>query len=422
MMILVCAPLYLYIFSCWLAKPLTLGANIGLSSVLAMTFCIGIITMRTSRSDFLRITRVVGIELCALAVMAMLSILSLLNSSEPFRIFRILFPSLVPFLILAQLLALRSQSPQRVFEIPRVFFWTGLIITTLLLLLASIGLRDLFFGAHRFRGGFENSNQHSVVLATLIPLVLCEISVAKRKRVVVGLIFAFLTLFYLLLRTGSKTALFLGGAVGLLFLFLVNFRSLSLMKRIAFLGGIGMLVLGARLFGLIVVEAIDPVLAEKIRLIFTEGVENYYSIQSRQLLWDEAIRLGKEHWLVGAGAGEMILGLSHAHNLVLDYFRGIGIFGAIAITILCIRILWRCAVKSILVLSGGDSVADRRIWACYVSASLYVVCNQLSDSFGPTTIAALWLIYLPAVITDTFGLGKPIADGNEGGPSNGQAA
>ncbi len=404
-MALVCVPLYLYIFSCWLAKPLTLGANVALSSVLAMTFCIGFFVIRISRTEFLKVVDRLSVELCALALMAMLSIFSLLNSSEPFRIFRILFPCVLPFLLLVQLLALQSQSPQRLFQIPRVHLWTGLILTGLFLILSSVGLRDYFFGAHRFHGGFENANQHSVVLASLIPLVLCEISVARRKRTMVGLIGAFLILFYLLLRTGSKTALFVGGATGLLFLFLVNFRSLSLTKRVAFLIGIGGLILGVRLFGLAVVGAIDPVLAEKLRMIFTGGVENYYSIQSRQVLWEEAIRLGKEHWLIGAGAGEMILGISHSHNLVLDYFRGIGIFGAIAVVILCLRIFWRCAVKSLLVLSGRDSVVDRRIWACYVSASVYVVCNQLSDSFGPTTIAALWLVYLPAVITDTLGLG-----------------
>ena len=49
---------------------------------------------------------------------------------------------------------------------------------------------------------------------------------------------------------------------------------------------------------------------------------------ARQVLWDEAIRLGSQHWLVGAGAGVTILGNSHAHNLVLHYFRGIGVFGA----------------------------------------------------------------------------------------------
>ena len=58
----------------------------------------------------------------------------------------------------------------------------------------------------------------------------------------------------------------------------------------------------------------------------------------------------------------MVLGLSHAHNLVLNYFRGIGLFGAIAI------IWWEAMEWAVstdgwggaggLSLTYGDTVGD----------------------------------------------------------------
>ena len=94
------------------------------------------------------------------------------------------------------------------------------------------------------------------------------------------------------------------------------------------------------------------------------------------------------------------MGLSHAHNLVLNYFRGIGLFGAIAVALLCVAILYRCVSKGMTVVVGRAGPADRRLWSYYVAAIVYVICNQLSDSFGPTTIGCLWLIYLPAVLCE----------------------
>lgn len=161
-----------------------------------------------------------------------------------------------------------------------------------------------------------------------------------------------------------------------------------------------MVLLG--LFGLQVAETIDPVLVQKIERVFEDGVGNYATIQSREELWQEAWRQGTEHWLIGTGAGEAILGTQHAHNLVLDYFRGIGAFGALAVILLCVRILLRACSKAFSIMTQRNVTAnDMRILGCYVAAAVYVVCNQLSNSFGPGTIAALWIIYLPAVLSDS---------------------
>jgi O-antigen ligase len=152
--------------------------------------------------------------------------------------------------------------------------------------------------------------------------------------------------------------------------------------------------------GLQIAERLDPELGMKLRMVLDGGVGNYYSIESRQVLWEESIRQGKDHWLVGSGAGEIILGNSHSHNLVLDYFRGIGFFGALAVVLLCLTIMSRAALKAIYVVGRRVSDREKRIFACYAAAVVYVFCNQLSDCFGPSTIGALWLFYLPAVMAE----------------------
>jgi hypothetical protein len=144
---------------------------------------------------------------------------------------------------------------------------------------------------------------------------------------------------------------------------------------------------------------VDPVLAMKLRVIFSDGVGNYQSIKSREALWGNAIDQGTMHWLVGSGAGERVLGIAHAHNLVLDYFRGLGVFGAAAIVLLCITVLLRAGGGGVSALVRRAGADEKRTWACYAAAGIYVLCNQLSDCFGPSTIAALWLVYLPAVMT-----------------------
>jgi O-antigen ligase len=93
--------------------------------------------------------------------------------------------------------------------------------------------------------------------------------------------------------------------------------------------------------------------------------------------------------------------MRHAHNLFLDYFRGIGIFGGLAVILLCGCIVWRTIRKTFdVILAKTVSPLDIRILACFTAATIYVLCNQLSNSFGPATISALWMIYLPAVLSE----------------------
>ena len=399
-------PLYVYMVASWVIRPLSVG-NTAIAYAVPLSFGIGLLLFQVPRAELARGLRAFRVELILTLSMSALAVLSVANSSEPFQIFRILFPSILPCLLFFQLVAFRSVSPEGISRIPRQFMIIGLGLSCLPLMLSMVsgGIRDyLFLGGHRYMGLFDHENQQSVMLAVLVPLAIVEISIAERQLKRWLWIAALLLLLYTMLRTGSKTTLFVTLSYAWLFYVFVHARFHSPLQNIFRFIGVLVVMLLVGLFGLQVAEAIDPVLVQKIERVFEDGIGNYATIQSREVLWREAWRQGTEHWLIGTGAGETILGTQHAHNLALDYFRGIGVFGGLAIILLCLRILQRAGSKAYAVMTQKVvTAAEMRILGCYVAAAVYVLCNQLSNSFGPATISALWIIYIPAILSDAFG-------------------
>ena len=334
-----------------------------------------------------------------LAIMIALSILSIINSENPIRTFRIIYPSALPFAVLAHLVFLSYVDPARVQKIPRYIIFAAILFSICPLLASHVfpPLKSKLFGAYRMRGFFENSIQHSIVIGLVLPLVMAEFGLAKTKWKKIGMFFFLLLMVYTVFRAGSKSAFAMSTGLSLVFYLVLSFRTRNFVKIAAVIGAMVVLGILVSTFGFAIAEKIDPITAGKMRSIVQGGVTNYQSIESRQMLWAEAIRQGKTHWLIGTGAGEAVLGITHAHNLVLDYFKGIGIFGAIAIAFVCFSILFRTLGKTLYVLRGHGGEGDIRELACYFSASLYVLTNQLSDCFGPSTVGSLWLIYLTGI-------------------------
>lgn len=395
-------PLFFFIIAAWMVRPLSVG-NIALAYAAPLLFGTGLLLLRVRRAELAAMLHGVRIELALTLLMAVLALLSVINSSEPFRILRILFPCILPTLLFVQLVALKQISPATVASVPRRFLIAGLVFGCLPLLLSLIsdGLQDFLYRGYRYIGMFENGNQIGVMVAVLVPLAIVEAAIADNRWKRLFWLAALIVLIYALVQIGAKTTLFITLGYAWFFYLLVHARFHSPTQNVfRFAAVLGMMIF-LIIFGLQIANAINPVLAAKIEALFTGGLENYATIESRQLLWQEAFAQGSRHWLIGTGAGERILGTEHAHNLILDYFRGIGLFGAFAIALLCLRILWRAVAKTIPLLLGRPADSEyMRILACYVAAAVYVVCNQLSNSFGPGTIAALWIIYLPAVLSD----------------------
>ena len=124
--LLLALPIYLYIVAAWIIQPLSLG-NIALAYALPMYFLVGFLFFQVPKSELLTMLRRVHVELGLALLMGLLSILSIINSSEPFKIFRILFPSMLPILLFFQLIALRAVSPQTLERLPRIFLVVGIV-------------------------------------------------------------------------------------------------------------------------------------------------------------------------------------------------------------------------------------------------------------------------------------------------------
>ncbi|MDF1826290.1 MAG: O-antigen ligase family protein [Verrucomicrobiales bacterium] len=399
-------PLYLYLCSLWLVRPLALGDTFSLTLMAPGLLVICLVVLKVPREFVVVKLRLVGFEFFLLLGFVLLSILSLVNSDSPIRSFRIIYPSLLPFALFAHYVVLAWYAPHLIRRVPLILIGCAVTFSVVPLFIAILvpPLEPLIFGSYRMQGFFENPIQHSICLATLIPLVTVEFSLAKKFRGKIFWSVFFVVMIYTLFRAGSKTALGVTLIFSMLIYTLLAFRSRSFFKIFAVLISLSLLGIFLKLFGLMIADMISPIVAEKLRSIFEGGVSNYQSIESRKVLWEEAIRQGKQHWLVGTGAGEKVNGISHAHNLVLDYFKGIGIFGGIGIAALCLTVFGRSGWKSFTIVRGRGNDNDIRVLACFFSAAVYVICNQLSDCFGPTTIGFLWVNYMTGIFMERDGL------------------
>lgn len=394
-----------YVGSLWLVRPLSLTDTFSLTLAAPGLLLIAIAALRLPRDYLLGSLRDLRWESSLLAFLAVMSVLSLVNAEEPIRGFRIIFPSLVPFAIYAHLIVVRYHEPRFLEWTPRILIASALLFSTFPLLLSMVfpPARDYLFGVYRMRGFLENSIQHSIALAVVLPLAINFLLASKglRNRAI-GIVIV-VAIAYTLFRAGSKTALAVSLAFAFLLYAIVAIRSRKATRILV--ASVISIAIGLFLyfFGLPLAEMINPIMAEKLRSVFEGGVTNYQSIESRRLLWDEAIEQGKRHWLIGSGAGEKVLGVSHAHNLVLDYFKSIGVFGATAVTLLCLTIFTRTLAKGFSVARGRGGGEDILAFACYLSATVYTICNQLSDSFGPSTVGFLWTVYLTGFALDRRG-------------------
>lgn len=390
------APTLVYLSSLWLVRPVTV------SQFSPVILLLSPLTIAVSRRYILDRLRRLGLEFSLLLIMLVLSLLSLANHSEPFRSLRIIFPCVLPFLLFIHLSVVGFVSRDWLLRTPRLLIATCLLFAVFPFLVSFVlpPLKSFLFPSYRLRGLFENSIQHAIALSAVIPLAVTELALSRRRTRTLFWGGVIAVLAYTLFRTGSKTALFVSITGGSLLFGALRLRYQSVFRTLVMVLAFISCALFLWAFGLRIAEQLDPIVAAKIRSIVEGGVSNYQSVESRKLLWREAISQGNEHWLVGSGAGEKVFGISHAHNLVIDYFKGIGMFGAASVVLLCLAILARTARKGIEILRGIGTDDDRRILACYVASSIYVTLNQMSDCFGPSTIGFLWAGYLTGVLAD----------------------
>ncbi|WGD28929.1 O-antigen ligase family protein [Ancylobacter sp. WKF20] len=335
------------------------------------------------------------VALFASSFVVLAAVISLIESPEPFRIFRVVLAQafglvLVPFFFVAQRL---YGSIFCIMFVRRVVL-IGVAINMALIIGSQLSsqIAAMFYGSYRFKGFLDGPIQMAILSATPVPflvsLLLAKNDIKSGSKLITAL--GVFGLMYSLLASGGKFALGVAPVVSFaLFCFVLLRRDGAI--AVVKIFGMSVVAFFVVLYVYNSLDSWNPLLYDKINaILFATDIAEYQSVESRMVVWDISIELFLEHPLTGVGAGSMVDGLTHSHNVFLDYARGMGLWGVIGITgvFLCVLTgLVSAAIRFWLRPTGGSIVA----LGLFLSAALYIILNQMSDSFGLATAPIFWL-------------------------------
>lgn len=339
--------------------------------------------------------------LCAIGFLMVWCLLSAFRADDFLRVGRPLatYTQAILTLLLMRVL-LRSFEAQNRFV--NFMLWIAIGVSAYAIAAAFIPpLKFLMFDyGDRLAGYFKHPNQFGIVLAMFLPVLVARASVNGFRNIVHagGAAIVMLALFL----TGSKTNLLLGGALSMTALAITPFLHRDPLLRmgaltmnlvigtVAIIGATATLAaFNPRAFGVI-----DDLFGGRLEL---SGGGAYQSIADRNRTWAYSIKAGVENPVFGEGAGQPVVSATsdapHSHNAVLDAFRTLGIPGAVMTTLLILVLAAYLVVYVLNLTRARHQSAELR--ATYIGIALgalsYLVANQMSDSFGPSTSPFLWL-------------------------------
>jgi len=354
------------------------------------------------------ISGVVRAILASAAFLMILSVLSGAWSEEPMRVFRVtytLFAGVVAFVVVLEA-SCRCGDAARIYE--RYALICGIAIIVLALASVLPPLRQLltaFAGSSsaegilgerdRFAGLFKNPNQLGIALSASIPLLLgrymCLPSAAVVRRLVWFIMIA--AGLFLLVQTGSKVNLFLGlGGITVMLVGISASHRSAIKSILAVSVACGVVAVIVVVGGEYVAWA-NPRTHAMLSSIVSGDVVTLSTVQTRMDLWRASIVIGAEAPLMGSGAGSKIYHYSHSHNVIIDYWRRLGVPGLLGIM---------CFVSASVVLSmkslgmtfSGLALPRRDLaisLSLTVSVISYWASNMSSDSMGPQTSLFLFV-------------------------------
>lgn len=339
------------------------------------------------------------IEMLCVVVVLLLAWSSMLVSNEPHRAFRVILPMTFGICVL---IALTAVAPRTARRLVYAMMISGVVVTATGLLMMSVGgLRHLVASGYRFNGFFQNANQPALTIIVFWPAIVALFLTARATVVRALWLSAILVLASALIMTGTKTGLGIAFASASIVYLYHSVRSGSLDRSLLSVATGLILIAVSVPASMWVLSWANPVAFDKVNEIITGGVEGYQSIQSRKLVWDESIRVGMSRPLLGGGAGTMVLGVTHSHNMILDYFRGMGLFGMFAAVALLVCSTARGISFFVSTLASGRNgrASDTIVLGLYLGALGFLVGNQISDSFSPSTAFAFWMVYVCAYLS-----------------------
>jgi O-Antigen ligase len=387
------ASLLLLIVSIWFPGATRIAGTDGSISFLLALYCAllsvtsyGEITGRLHRFEAAVATSV----LTSAALIIVLSLFSMLHAEQPLRTMRAVFAHVFGFATIPAVVTIASR--------PKGLEATDTIVSAMIVMsvvtscLVMIGLGDAKF-ADRAAGYFKHANQLGIALSAGLPLVAAKIILSRKHRILfLGCLTAVLMG---LIKSGSKTN-FVVGVVGLGTFFGLYGVYLAIRRRqpLTIMAG----AVAAPLLveaSLLTLQFFNP-RAHRLLSVQLSGGEAH-SILSRERLWSMSVEMGLSHPFTGVGAGQPLGEIApHSHNIFIEYFRTMGVPGAalIAVIVLVVAACVASAVFRTLVgRAAGEQVtkANVMVLACSVSVWNYILANQMSDSFGPSTAAFFWV-------------------------------
>lgn len=387
----------------WIPRPLMIGE---LSFAFAVPFLLAFwaLTQPAWPGSFRRALRGrygrgLWLEALCVSVALLMAFLSMLVSPVPLRAFRVILP--MTYAICA--LILFSRMPSRL-QRQMVFalLFSGVLVFGIAIGMSQIGWgRSIVMRDYRFLAFFEKPNQLGVAVMAVWPLAIALLLNARTAVLRLSCTLMLLILATAIFMSGTKTALALGFVSAALTWLYHGSRSGSLDKTLfklsVILCGIALAVPAT----LWVLSWASPDFFRRVNSILTYGMWEFPSMQTRDVVWKESIRIGLDHPLLGEGAGTRVYRYAHSHNMFLDYFRGMGVFGLAAAVALVLSAVSRAANFLLATLPKGqvDRAPDTVVAGMYLGAIFYLIGNQLSDSFSPTTAFLFWIMYLGAYFT-----------------------
>ena len=387
------ASVLLLIVSIWFPGATRIAGTDGSLSFLLALFCalLSIVAYAETARRLHRVEAALATAVLTIsAFIIVLSLLSMLYADNPLRTMRAVFAQVFGFAIIPAVAAI-STRPKGLVAVDRVVM-TIVIMSVVTSCLVAIGLGDARF-ADRAEGYFKHSNQLGIALSAGLPLIAAKMVSSRKHRVL--LLGCLVAVLLGLVKSGSKTN-FVLGVVGLGMFF--GLYSIYLIRRKKSPIKIIVGTIAAPILlqvSLMALQFLNPRAYNLLALQLSGG--EAHSVVSRQRLWSISIDLGLSHPFMGVGAGQPVGDIApHSHNLFIDFFRTLGVPGVALVSIMVLLVMAYLVSSVLCTLFGndrGEHAAEVNVMVLGTSVSVwnYILANQMSDSFGPSTAAFFWL-------------------------------
>ncbi len=383
----------------WLPGLTTLGdTDVGAGAVLLalMTALLLLVPSRASIDDRAKaLRRLILLGIGALLIWAYLGIYI---SDQPLRSGRLIL-SFGQGIILVLIVSLYLSPRALRFSLGVNVLMLSLVAVLSLYAKVGGGLNGMIFheGADRASGFFKNPNQYGMVCALITPLAVVVLCQPGRR--LLGLLILGMALLGLLL-SASKTNLIVAMMMMLLAL---GWCAFTARRGMVFVLLLPLLALSLYYGSLPVIKLFNPRAAMLLdaQISGTPGSEAGTStVDTRLALWRYSIDAMRARPVLGEGAGQrldlILEDVTHSHNVFLDLGRTTGVVGLALGIILCVTCLW-LAITTLHRLATLPAALSAELPGRAVAAGVsfaivsYLLSNQMSDSFGPSTSVFFWL-------------------------------